>query len=226
MIARVLSTSTPCRYVEHVNQIRQVLASLHLAELQPDAIIVERPELLRISASDASSPLGPPASTRESPQQSGQRSSRPAHQHELMQVAAVLAVAAQTADALPRLRALAAQKRPAEATMEPNEAHPLPPCVLCIGFTERFLEPEVVGRWISYEVTVKRPIGAEKNEYRIACRNVRSATDFPSLSMVVEPPLAFNEQSAFHRDSQLSQTPSNGKFSWAPYSEYQLDGLT
>ncbi|KAL1528116.1 hypothetical protein AB1Y20_009480 [Prymnesium parvum] len=135
---------------------------MHLAEAPPDALVVDSPQLLRNEPSEATSPARAPLQRRERSTHASPASHRPAHRHELMHAACAIALAAHAADGLPRSRGDVSSVRG-------GEAPPPPPCVLCVGFSERILEPEIPRRWLRYELNVQNSLGARSHEYSISC---------------------------------------------------------
>ena len=147
------------------------MCSLHLAEELPDAIIIDAPHLLKTSAADTPSPQGVQLlqpSQRPSPQKPSPASYRPAHRHELMNLACTIALAAHAADGLTHLRGLASGGPAAAEGSASGASSPLAPCVLCVGCTERLFEPEVPSRWLGHEVCAHPRLGFGRNEFVIS----------------------------------------------------------
>ena len=155
-------------------ELREIITALHLAAVQPHAIIIDGLHLLRSGVTDSPSPHGavqPPSRTQQSsPSQPSPASHREAQRNERMQLACLIALAAQAADTLPRARVRIdmALQGPADAEVQ-QPPPPSPLCELCVGGLERLFETEVSSRWLSDEVTVGK-LQPSGQEYSIRCR--------------------------------------------------------
>ena len=165
-----------CRYVEQMTELREIFCTLHLAEMQPDAIIVDGPQFLRSGVTDSPSPHGivkPSSRTLQcSPQQPSPAMHREAQRNDRMQIACALALSAHAADGLPRSCAHADASQPGSADAVLQQPLSRPPLYeLCIGCVDRLLDPEVSSRWLSEEVTVRLRLGIGSHpEYSISSR--------------------------------------------------------
>lgn len=179
-----------CRYVEEENELRHALCSLHLAETQPHAIILDSPHLLRSSRPGTTTEQSPTSQhpKQRSSQQPSPTSHRPARRNEGMQLSCVIALAAHAADYLSSNRT----RRPEESLnanlpymAEGQTAPPIAPCLLCVGLTEALLEPEVTCRWLHYDLEARHPLGAQNHQYTLTCSHRPTHTECASISFSI-----------------------------------------
>jgi hypothetical protein len=158
-ISSWLTSVTSCRfrYVERQDELQDVFVSLHLAEIVPDAIIIDSPEQLRLQTKPSSSSMDLSSPQQQSPQGPSPKSRLNQEKCNLMQMAAIIALSAHAADFVESARRRRALEQPLSQAGHASTAPPVAaqlPCTLCIGSVQMPLDRVVSSRWLASEAIV------------------------------------------------------------------------